>query len=89
MPVSVQYHFFSPGQASQTLIAISVVRARVCLCSNRVRGPVYVVQQLNSSPGCIIIEVSRSHTIIHVGRDGSVGIATCYELDSPGIKSLW
>ena len=24
-----------------------------------------------------------------MGRDSSVGIATCYGLDSPGIESLW
>jgi hypothetical protein len=24
-----------------------------------------------------------------VGRDSSVGIATCYGLDGPGIESLW
>ena len=24
-----------------------------------------------------------------VGRDSSVGIATCYRLDGPGIESLW
>ena len=24
-----------------------------------------------------------------VGQDGAVGIATCYDLDGPGIKSCW
>jgi hypothetical protein len=26
---------------------------------------------------------------LHVGRDGSVGIATRYGLDGPGIESRW
>ena len=25
----------------------------------------------------------------HVGRDSSVGIATCYGMDGPGIESRW
>ena len=29
------------------------------------------------------------YVLFVVGRDSSVGIATRYELDGPGIKSLW
>jgi hypothetical protein len=29
------------------------------------------------------------NTKYYVGRDSSVGIATCYEMDGPGIESRW
>jgi hypothetical protein len=32
---------------------------------------------------------SEIHTKHIVGRDSAVGIATCYELDGPGIESRW
>ena len=34
---------------------------------------------------CII----TTYVGLYVGRDSSVGLATCYELDGPGIESRW
>jgi hypothetical protein len=37
-------------------------------------------------------EVGSSYSVdtgSKVGRDSAVGIATCYELDGPGIESRW
>jgi hypothetical protein len=36
---------------------------------------------------CIVISIDRNTRI--VGRDSSVGIATRYVLDGPGIESRW
>ena len=33
--------------------------------------------------------ICRRHTLNTGGRDSSVGIATCYGLDGPGIESRW
>jgi hypothetical protein len=33
--------------------------------------------------------ITLAHALVHKGRDSSVGIATCYRLDGPGIESRW
>jgi hypothetical protein len=47
----------------------------------------------SSAPMCLKPHPPRLHywSLIIWGEDrhSSVGIATCYELDGPGIKSLW
>ena len=36
-----------------------------------------------------ILYIVNTATCFNVGRDSSVGIATRYRLDGPGIESLW
>ena len=36
-----------------------------------------------------MVGVYKNHVLYKVGGDSVVGIATCYELDGPGIESRW
>ena len=44
---------------------------------------------------CVCVSLSLSHILVHIryqlakGQDSSVGIATRYGLDGPGIESRW
>jgi hypothetical protein len=55
-------------------------------CCLHVQGQ--LVHNDASSP-CHDAESLRHTFTIYVGRDSSVGIATCYGLDGPGIESRW
>ena len=36
-----------------------------------------------------VIQIYRKYYILEGYRDSSVGIATCYGLDGPGVESRW
>ena len=44
--------------------------------------------ELRSAPP-VQTGILRSNVVLIVGRDSSVGVATRYGLDGPGIKSRW
>ena len=50
----------------------------------------YLVRRTeHKAPRYVVIPLSYIYYVCFVGRDSSVGIATSYELDGPGIESWW
>ena len=48
-----------------------------------------MVRGVTQAEGSLLLHTALIQTVYYVGRDSSVGIATGYGLDGPGIESRW
>jgi hypothetical protein len=68
----------------------------ICVCCTNLKNKQnQLICSYNQAVTCLlrgtnwVFKYVRLVFIFTVGRDSSVGIATCYELGGPGIKSRW